>query len=56
MTLLNRLGVVGVWVPGHELVRVDALVGQQLLDVQAQVELLPPARGTRTDLITAQLR
>lgn len=37
MTLLDRLGVVGVWVPGHELVGVDALTGQQLLDIQAQV-------------------
>lgn len=56
MTLLNSLGVVGVWVPGHELVGVNALVGQQLLDVQAQVELLPPAQGRQRELMTSQLR
>lgn len=35
MALLDGLGVVGVWVPGHELVGVNALIGQQLLNVQA---------------------
>lgn len=35
MALLDGLGVVGVWVPGHELVGVNALTGQQLLNVQA---------------------
>lgn len=53
MTLLNGLGVVGVWVPGHELVGVNALAGQQLLNVQAQVQPLPPGRGRQGNLMTA---
>lgn len=55
MALLDGLGKVGVWVPGHELVGINALAGQQLLDVQAQVQLLPPGQGRRGDLMMAQL-
>lgn len=55
MALLDGLGKVGVWVPGHELVGINALTGQQLLDVQAQVQLLPPGQGRRGDLMMAQL-
>jgi hypothetical protein len=44
MALFNGLGILGVWVPGHELVGVNALFGQQLFNVQAQVLPLPPGQ------------
>lgn len=43
--LFDGLWVLQVWMSGHELVRVDALAGQQLLNVQAQVLLLPPSQS-----------
>lgn len=43
--LFDGLWVLQVWVSGHELVRVDALTGQQLLNVQAQVLLFPPSQS-----------
>lgn len=45
MALFDSLWVLQVWVPGHELVGVDALTGQQLLNVQAQVLLFPPSQS-----------
>lgn len=45
MALFDGLWVLQVWVSGHELVRVDALTGQQLLNVQAQVLLFPPSQS-----------
>lgn len=55
MTLLNSLGVAGSGCLGIGLSG-DALVGQQLLDVQAQVELLPlPGRRRELMAILAQV-
>lgn len=45
MALFDGLRVLQVWMSGHELVGVDALISQQLLNVQAQVLLFPPSQS-----------
>lgn len=45
MALFDGLRVLQVWMSGHELIGVDALIGQQLLNVQAQVLLFPPSQS-----------
>lgn len=53
MALFDGLWVLQVWMSGHELVGVDALVGQQLLNVQAQVLLFPPSQSRESHGMTS---
>lgn len=53
MALFDGLWVLQVWVSGHEIVGFNALIGQQLLNVQAQVLPFPPSQSRESHGMTA---